>query len=262
MVTPVSPVDPAKSMFNHTKSVKLLQSPKTDIVDGDPGETFVGNISIHMLECFCSMDAIIYLLFTSLRSNQISVPPPYAFKDGIIRVIRYMRRWCQDPNHCPTGELRKPPSIKEGISTSLVCRSFNLHADADRMEKLVVEDSMCSPSFFITDEGVELIWCHYNGRLRGPPFEDSLVWFVLEEVMAGTHALADEVRWMLEQEEYKDLKARIWEGTQGKRRRSLGRKSFLRSCQQAKEQKVYVGKVEGADAVRDPRLLNVSRDAH
>lgn len=200
MVTPVSLVDPAKSMFNHARSIgvqelsSLLESPKIDVVDGVIGETFISKVSLRVLECFGSMDTIASLLFNNHRSDQISVPPSCASKGGIIRVIRYMRRWCQTPNHCPTGELRTPPSIEEGVLTSLACRLFNLYAGADRMEKLVVEEFMGNPRFFITDGDVELIWCHYGRRLRGTAFENALIWFVLEEVMSGTHALADEVR--------------------------------------------------------------------
>lgn len=68
---------------------------------------------------------------------------------------------------------------------------------------------MCSARFFITDEDVELIWYGYVKTLRDTSFSDALVWFVLEHIVSGTHALADEVRWLLEQEGYEGLKTRV-----------------------------------------------------
>lgn len=58
----------------------------------------------------------------------------------------------------------------------------------------MVQDFAGSPRFFITDEDVELIWCGYEETLRETPFGDAVVWFALEHVISGTHALADEVR--------------------------------------------------------------------
>lgn len=67
-----------------------------------------------------------------------------------------------------------------------------------------MQDFIGSPRFLVTDEDVELIWCGYKETLRKTSFGDCVVWFVLEHVMSDTHVLADEVRWLLEQEELED----------------------------------------------------------
>ncbi|KZM25171.1 hypothetical protein ST47_g3670 [Ascochyta rabiei] len=165
---------------------KLLKSPKVDIVKETTAEV------------------------------QPYLGPPFACFERWRRcVIRYMRRWCLNPSSRPTGELHTPPGIREGISTSLACRFFGLYADAERIENLVLEEFMGSPRFFVTDEDVELIWCHYEGRLICTPFGDAIVWYVLEDVMGVNHSHADEVQWMLEQEECEDLKVRVKEEKKG-----------------------------------------------
>ena len=242
--------DPTKSMFSNAKAFSvrfiqsLLDSPKVDILNKKTGEVYIRGVSTDMLKYFCGSTAINALLF----SNTIRIPPTHASRDGIIRVIRYMRRCCQGPSRRPTGELRTPPSIKEGIATSLICRFFYLDADADHLERLVVQDFMGSPRFFITDEDVELIWCGYEETLRHTPFGDALVWFVLELVMSGTHALADEVRWLLEQEEYEELKVRIRCELKKAEWRGMGRKAFLERCRRDMENKAVVGLSEAVQA--------------
>ncbi|KAJ8114224.1 hypothetical protein OPT61_g3841 [Boeremia exigua] len=229
--------NPTKSMYRNAKTTSirflqnLLDSPKLDIADQKTGEVYVKNVSQHMLEYFCGTETIASLL----HKNVIFVPPTHASKDGFDRVIRYMRRWCQNAIVRPTGELRTPPSIKEGIATYLACQFFGLTIDAQHMEDLVVQDLMNGLRFFVTDEDVELIWCEYEGTLRGTPFGDAVIWFILDQIMGGTHALADEVRWILEQEDYEDLKARIrYELKRGAWRR-MGRNKFLQYCSENTE---------------------------
>lgn len=235
--------DPTKSMFSNAKASSmqflqdLLDSSKVDIVNEDTGEIYIRGVSLNMLKYFCGGSTINALLF----SKTIRIPPTHASSDGIIRVVRYMRRCCQGLSRRPTGELRTPPSIKEGIATSLACRFFYLDADGDHLEKLVAQDFMGSPRFFITDEDVVLIWCGYKGTLRDTPFADALVWFVLEHVMSGTHALADEVRWLLEQEEFEELKARVRCELKKAEWRGVGRKAFLERCQRDRGNKSVIG---------------------
>lgn len=232
--------DPSKSIFSNAKASSvpflqsLLDSPKVDILNKETGEVYIKGVSLDMLKYFCGRAIIDSLLY----SNTIRVPPTHASRDGIVRVIRYIRRCCQGPSRRPTGELRTPPSIKEGIATSLACRFFYLDADAEHLEKLVVQDFIGSPRFFVTDEDIELIWCGYEERLRETPFGDAVVWFVLEHVMSRTHALADEVRWLLEQEAYGDLKTRVRCELKKAEWRSMGRKAFLAQCLKDREGKI------------------------
>ncbi|KAF1363774.1 hypothetical protein EJ07DRAFT_151875 [Lizonia empirigonia] len=231
----------SKSMYHNAKATgvhflsKLLDSPKVDIVNEATDEPYVKGVSLYMLQFFCGIDTIALLLVNSKRSSQITVPASHASKDGIIRVIRYMRRWCISPSIRPTGELHTPPSIKECIATSRACRFFGLDVDAERVENLAVNDFMGSPEFFITDEDVELICCDYEGNLKDTPFGDAIVWFILANVASGNHALADEVRWLLEQEEYEDLKARVRDEMKKKEWRKLGRKEFLAQFQRKRK---------------------------
>lgn len=233
--------DSSKSMYHNAKATgvqslsKLLDSPKVDIVNEATDELYVNGVSLYMLQFFCGIDTIALLLVNSKRSSQITVPASHASKDGIIRVIRYMRRWCISPSIRPTGELHTPPSIKECIATSRACRFFGLDVDAERVENLAVNEFMGSPEFFITDEDVELICCDYEGNLKDTSFGDAIVWFVLANVANGNHALADEVRWMLEQDEYEDLKARVRDEMKKKQWRKLGRKEFLAQWQQKRK---------------------------
>jgi hypothetical protein len=112
------------------------------------------------------------------------------------------------------------------------------------MERLVVQDFMGSPRFFITDDDVELIWCGYEETLRDTPFGEALVWFVLENVMSGTHALADEVRWLLEQNGYEKLKARVRYELKKAEWRGIGRKAFLERRWRYNEDKAAVDVAE------------------
>lgn len=249
-------IDPRKSMYQNAKTSSvqflsaLLSSPKIDIVDGATGEPYISGVSLRMLEHFCSTETITHLLFASPNSHQISAPPSLASKDGILRVIRYMRRWCTNSSLRPTGELHTPPSIKEGIATALACRFFTLDVDAARIENLVVFEYMASPRFFVTDEDVELICCHYGGTLRDTVFGDAVVWFVLAEVASGTHALADEVRWIVEQEEYGDLKERVRGEMRRREWRGSGRSEFLERCAREREGRVGGGEDDGGDGDR------------
>jgi hypothetical protein len=238
--------DPTKSMFGNAKALSarfiqsLLDSPKVDILNEESGELYLRGVSLDMLKYFgggATINAV-------LSNNTIRIPSTHASRDGIVRVIRYMRRCCQDLSRRPTGELRTPPSIKEGIATSLACRFFYLDADAEHMERLVVQDFMGSPRFFITDDDVELIWCGYEETLRDTPFGEALVWFVLENVMSGTHALADEVRWLLEQNGYEKLKARVRYELKKAEWRGIGRKAFLERRWRYNEDKAAVDVAE------------------
>ncbi|KAF3034900.1 hypothetical protein E8E12_004840 [Didymella heteroderae] len=149
----------------------LLDSPNIDILNEETSEVYIRGVSLNMLKFFCGGATINALLF----SNTILIPRTHASRDGVICVIRYMRRCCQGRSRRPTSELDTPLGIKEGIATSLACRLFYLGADAEHLEKLVVQDFMGSPSSFITDEDVELMWCGYEEALRDTPFGDALV---------------------------------------------------------------------------------------
>lgn len=114
-----------------------------------------------MLEYLCDIPHATHLHFESHHSHTISVYPEHASKDGVIRVIRYMRRWCISSNRAA-----HITSIKEGIARYNVCRFFGLNANIEHMQRLVVDDFMSRPRFFVADQDVELIRRQYEGMLQ------------------------------------------------------------------------------------------------
>ncbi|KAJ4990619.1 hypothetical protein SVAN01_03850 [Stagonosporopsis vannaccii] len=206
----------------------------------ETGEVYVKGVSLHMLVYFCGEGAITSRLYKKL----IFVRSTCASKDGIVRAIRYMRRWCLNASIRPTGNLRTPPTTKEGMYTSLACCFFNLDADAQHMEILVVNDFMCSPRIFIADEDVELIWCGYEGILRETSFGDTVIWFVLEHVMGAR--VADEIRWMMVQEDYGALKARIRVELKRAAWRGMGRRVLWKRCTLHRERRKAAGELESS----------------
>lgn len=61
MKIPVNQVDPSKSMYHNAKAtgvsflLKLLDSPKVDVVNEATGEVYVKGVSLYILERSCSI---------------------------------------------------------------------------------------------------------------------------------------------------------------------------------------------------------------
>src|SRR5690349_315440 len=108
-----------------------------------------------MLFHFCDYSTVErrFHLSTDESPDTLEISPSESEKSGIVRVIRYMRRWCTSCGAEPTGELRVPPSMRVGA-----CRLFGLYADANRIEDLIVGNFMGGENCSTTDEHVELIW--------------------------------------------------------------------------------------------------------
>jgi hypothetical protein len=212
---------------------------KIDVVNANTGEVYVRNVSMRMLWHFCGISALDrFAPGDNDRVDILEIPAEEAEKGGIARVIRYMRRACTGQIVRPTGELRIP-SFVAGLETIRACRVFGLEADAARIEKLMLHTWMESEEWYMTDEHVELIWDGYHGLLRETALGDAIVWFVLNEVQTGTHPLAEEIRWMLDQEEYESLKERVQSEYVGIRKswRHESRKQYLERCRVEREQK-------------------------
>jgi hypothetical protein len=212
---------------------------KIDVVNANNGEVYVRNVTLRMLWHFCGINAMErFAPGDNDRVDILKIPAEEAEKSGIARVIRYMRRACTGQIVHPTGELRIP-SFVAGIHTIRACRVFGLEADAARIEQLMLHTWMESEEWYMTDEHVELIWDGYHGLLRETALGDAIVWFVLNEVQTGTHPLAEEIRWMLDQEEYEGLKERVQSENVGihKSWRHESRKQYLDRCCEEREQK-------------------------
>ncbi|KAI4693635.1 uncharacterized protein J4E84_002209 [Alternaria hordeiaustralica] len=199
--------------MQHTdnKTLIALKSGFTvDIVNADTKKPYVRNIPLRMLWHFCGASVLDrFIPDRDGRPDLLKIPVKEAEKSGVARVMRYMRRACKAASVRPTGELRVPPSLAAGIETIRACRVFGLHADADRLEDVMIDEWIGNEAWYMTDEHVELIWDGYHGSLRDTVFGDVIVWFVLTEVQDKSHPLAEEIRWMLEQDEYETLKARV-----------------------------------------------------
>ncbi|KAI4610977.1 hypothetical protein J4E80_008008 [Alternaria sp. BMP 0032] len=184
--------------MQHTdnKTLIALKSGFTvDIVNADTKKPYVRNIPLRMLWHFCGASVLDrFIPDRDGRPDQLKIPVEEAEKAGVARVIRYMRRACKAASVRPTGELRVPPSLAAGIETIRACRVFGLHADADRLEDVIIDEWIGNEAWYMTDEHVELIWDGYHGKVQDK-----------------SHPLAEEIRWMLEQDEYETLKARVME---------------------------------------------------
>jgi hypothetical protein len=202
-----------------------------DIINVSTREVYVGNVPLRMLWHFCGVYALDrFIPKRDERPDILKIPAAEAEKSGLARVVRYMRRACKTPSVRPTGELRVPPSLDAGIETIRACRVFGLQADAKRIEDVIIDDWTDNESWYMTDEHVELIWDGYYGSLRDTVFGDAVVWFILTEVQNKSHPLAEEIRWMLDQDEYEILKARVMSEVQRKKWRQEDRERFLGRC--------------------------------
>jgi len=203
-----------------------------DIVNADTKKIYVRNVPLRMLWHFCGVSVLDrFIPDRNGRPDRLKIPVKEAEKSGVARVMRYMRRACKAGSVRPTGELRVPPSLAAGIETIRACRVFGLHADADRIEDVIIDEWIGNEAWYMTDEHVELIWDGYHGSLRDTVFGDVIVWFVLTEVQDKSHPLAEEIRWMLDQDYYETLKARVTEEVQRKMWRLEDHDQFLGRCQ-------------------------------
>jgi len=211
--------------------VALKSGFTVDIVNADTKKPYVRNVPLRMLWHFCGASVLDrFLPDRNGRPDLLKIPVEEAEKFGVARVMRYMRRACKAASVRPTGELRIPPSLAAGIETMRACRVFGLHADADRLEDVMIDEWIGNEAWYMTDEHVELIWDGYHGSLRESVFGDVIVWFILTEVQDKSHPLAEEIRWMLEQDEYETLKARVTEEVQRKIWRLEDHDQFLGRC--------------------------------
>jgi hypothetical protein len=216
---------------DNRKLIALNSGFTVDIVNADTKKPYVRKVPLRMLWHFCGIFALDrFAPKQGERPDMLKIPVEEAEKSGLARVVRYMRRASKVASVRPSGELRIPPSLTAGIETIRACRVFGLQADAERLEDLIIEEWMGKDDWYMTDEHVELIWDGYNGSLRDTVFGDAIVWFVLTEVQDRSHPLSEEIRWMLDQEEYETLKARVMSEVQKKKWRLEDRDHFLGRC--------------------------------
>jgi hypothetical protein len=167
----------------------------------------------------------------------LRIPAKEEDKSGILRVLRYLRRSYNSFSTRPTGDLRVPPSLKAGIDTIRACRIFGLGADAERIERMVEHSWMGNDTWIMTDEHVEMIWDGYGGTLRDTVFGDAIVWFLANELEAGTHPFVEDISCLLEQDEYEILKERIECEASNNGYGQETRDNFLERCREEREKK-------------------------
>jgi hypothetical protein len=128
---------------------------------------------------------------------------------------------------------------------------------------VIVRDWMGSKDYLMSDATIALVWNGYLGQFRESSFGDAVVWFVLNEVLKDAHTLAEELRWLLEEEEYGTLKVRVKREVTQKKWRGESRTAFLTRCkihrEHAEKKKAHKAKEdrERAERVRLTRERNL-----
>lgn len=203
----------------------LLIGPKMDIVNGSSGEVYVSGVPERMLMHFCGQEALTRLLpGYNLPQNVLEVPASEAEKEGIVRVVRFMRRCCSPKSHASSGDMRMPQGndcLRDGIDTVRACRVLGLPVDADRLERLVVQNLVFS------DDTIDQVWNGNFGRMRDTAFGDAAVWYILTETQKDPVGMGEELMCMLEYEEFKELKDRVREEVKIRKWRDETRDEYL-----------------------------------
>jgi hypothetical protein len=221
---------------NRKELAKCLSGATINIANGSTGETYVTNVPERMLLHFCGEEVLEQLLPSyGAVQDVLEIPTSEAEGLAIARVIRFMKRCCSPTSHKASGEMRIPPSIRDGLETIRACRVLGLLADAERIEKLMSRDWMGSEAWEMTDETIDLIWSAYFGEFRESEMGDAIVWFVLNETQKNTMGLAEETWWLLDQEEYRTLKHRVREETVARHWRTESRVEFLDRCKKERQ---------------------------
>jgi hypothetical protein len=184
-----------------------------------------------MLVHFCVTEAINKLLQKYGTSRRVlEIPASEAGRLGVARVVRFMRRCCLPRGHHTCGELRIPHNLHIGIATIRACRIFGLDTDAGRIENLIVRKRMDSLTWSISKKHVELVWDSYFGALRETSFGDAIVRFVLKDVHRCKNASAEDIKQMLDLEEYATLNLRGRDETEAKMWEAESLDAFLQRC--------------------------------
>ncbi|KAF2865638.1 hypothetical protein BDV95DRAFT_586222 [Massariosphaeria phaeospora] len=206
----------------------LLQGPKLAVVNALTGETYAKAVPERMLLQFCGTKVVDRLRSKPGAVQVIEIPDLDAEQGGIERVIRYMRRCCGTAHGRPTGELRVPPSVMEGIETVRACRVLGLNTDADRIEDYVVNEVLGNRALKLED--VELVWEGYHGKLRKTAYADVVLWYILNHIVGDVAAFTGGIGFLLELDDYKALRDRVKVEVVDAKWRFEKREQFLRRC--------------------------------
>jgi hypothetical protein len=234
----------------------LLVGPKVNIVNGSSGEIYVSNVPERMLVYFCGQEAVTQLLPRYNTPQEVlEVPASEAEKEGIVRAVRFMRRCCSPRSHASSGDMRIPQGndyLRDGIDTVRACRVLNLWVDADRMERLVVQNLVLS------DDTIDQVWNGYFGSMRDTAFGDAVVWFILMETQKDQIGMGEELMCMLEYEEFKELKERVRDEVKIRKWRSETRDEYLDRChrERSRKQKIRL-RLQNQEKDRMAKLVEV-----
>jgi hypothetical protein len=246
----------------HQTLATCLLGPKINIVNGTTSEVYVSDVPLQMLFLFCG-SAVIEKLLPGYEAPQdkLKFPDVEAERGGITHVIRYMRRCCaQARTHTSSGEMHVPQgALIDGIETVRACRVLGLHPDADRFERLLVDNVL---SGRISDEHVDLIWNGYYTRLRETSLGEAVVWFILKEMQSKDSNMVEDLMQLVEREEFKKLKERIREENKIWLWRTESRDDFLdgwtkeRRRAERKKARIERWKVKNAEWLEQTRARN------
>jgi hypothetical protein len=137
-------------------------------------------------------------------TSVLVIPEDDFLPSAMGRVLRYMRRCMLPMSSRPLYQIVVPPSPKEQLHTMNVCRLFGLEADADRIEKVLIRQTISHGP--LTMEDVELVWEGWEGVLQDSRIVDALVCYILYNVVGKDTDDAAEIRMLLEEDEYKELR--------------------------------------------------------
>jgi hypothetical protein len=254
-----------KACRSHAKNLtNCLQGRVLTIIDASTSKVWVADVPERMLVYFCGPEAVDRLRPKHDRlTDVLEVAASEAEGSSIARIVRFMKRCCLPSSHQSSGELRIPPNLREGLDTIRACRVLGLNADASRIENVIVRDWMGSKDYLMSDATIALVWNGYLGEFRESSLGDAVVWFVLNEVLKDAHTLAEELRWLLEEDEYETLKVRVKREVTQKKWRGESRTAFLTRCkihrEHVEKKKAHKAKEdrERAERVRLTRERNL-----
>ncbi|KAH7411923.1 hypothetical protein DE146DRAFT_771652 [Phaeosphaeria sp. MPI-PUGE-AT-0046c] len=234
----------------------LSQGPTISFKCSKTGEICIPSTSLAMLSHFCPPTTISSLL--SSDSSTIYLPTTISSTAGLTRVLRFMTRCCLPHSHSPGSELPIPTgNMSAGIETILACQVLGLHADTTRLTSLLLSTQLTSA---LSSADVDDIWNGYLNSLRSTAFGDAVVWFILRETWKNEDGRAEEVIWMLEQDEYSELKERVRAEVGLRLWRKETRDEFLNRWEMKRERREEKRvKKETAEKEREKRVEGIRR---
>ncbi|CAI6327842.1 unnamed protein product [Periconia digitata] len=169
-------------------------------------------------------------------TTDLLIPATRATPASLQRIVRYMRRSTMPgvKGTQPLYEFHIPASIDMTIDTIRSLRLLGLEADALRLQRLLVFQTISQPARALTMDDMEIIWMRYGQVLRETPVGDALVCWILYEGLGvgdGTRGsvgeVDEEVLMVLEEKGFEELREMVRGEITRRKWREEVRKEFL-----------------------------------